>query len=568
MTTRTDRPAGPGDSLAEERLGMVLEVNDLGVWDHDLEADRFWASDAIRRMVGLRPGHVSGSRPFWRFLHPDDIQGVRQVLRAALKGAVTSHFELQFRAYRHDQRYVALLGCSARLVFNDQGRPVRMIGVFRDISDDQEQQTRLYYQAHYDAITGLGNRELFIARAQGIFDQGHGGVCLLLELDGFQEACNTLGQAAGDRLLQLAAHRFGEALPNATLLARLTGEEFVALVPGQRQPGAALILAENMHGALLETFMVSERPVALNGHVGAVMVAAENADARTMVDDAHLALADAKAAGYGVSRLYTQALREALHQRQNMSAELRRAALGEEFELYYQPQVRLDNGRIVGAEALLRWNHPQRGLLVPSHFLALLKGSPMARIVGDWVVAQACRAGAELYRQGRPLRLAVNLFSAQFKAGGVEDTVARELQRHRLPARWLEIEITERVIINNDRGLHASLRALRELGCELAFDDFGTGYASLSMLKALPLTRLKVDKSFVDGIPGSLQDSAVVTAMIQLATTFGLQLTAEGIEQPRQAEVLQQWGCQEGQGYLFGKPMPWDELVQALDRQR
>lgn len=566
--TQTTRPTEPRDSLADERLGVVLDVNDLGVWDHDLQTDRFWASDAIRRMIGLRPDHDSGSRPFWQCLHPDDIQGVRQVLRAALEGAVTSHFELQFRAYRHDRRHSALLQCSARLIFNDQGHPVRVIGVFRDISNDQEQQAKLYYQAHYDAVTGLGNRELFITRAQGVFDQGHGGVGLLLELDGFREARNTLGPAAGDRLLQLVTHRFGEALPNATLLARLTGEEFAALVPGQRQPGAALILAENMHGALLDTFMVSGRPVALNGHVGAVMVTAGNGDARVMLDDAHLALVDAKAAGDGVSRFYTPALRDALHQRQNMSAELRRAALEEEFELYYQPQVRLDNGRIVGAEALLRWNHPQRGLLVPRDFLPLLKGSPMARIVGDWVVAQACRAGAELYRQDRPCRLAVNLFSAQFKAGGVEDTVARELQRHHLPARWLEIEITERVIINNDRGLHASLRALRELGCELAFDDFGTGYASLSMLKALPLTRLKVDKSFVDGIPGSLRDNAVITAMIQLATTFGLQLTAEGIERPGQADILQQWGCQEGQGYLFGKPMPWGELVQALNRQR
>ncbi|WP_198588830.1 putative bifunctional diguanylate cyclase/phosphodiesterase [Alloalcanivorax mobilis] len=551
----------------EERLKVALDVNDLGIWDHDLESDTFWASEVIARMTGLYPSREANPRQFWHFVHPEDRYGVRQVLRAALAGAVTGHFELQFRAHRHDQERLALIGCSARLIFNDQGRPVRVVGVFRDISEEQEEQVQLYYEAHYDSLTGLRNRKLFTEQAQALFDQGGGGACLLLELDGFQEARNTLGQEASNRLLQLTAHRLSQALPDATLLARLTGEEFIALVPGQHSRGAVLTLAESIHAALLETFMVSDRPVALSGHVGAAVAPGPGADARALIDDAHLALADAKATGYSASRIYRPALREALRLRQDMSAELRRAALGEEFELYYQPQVSLDSGRIVGAEALLRWNHPERGLLTPNLFLPLLKRSPMARIVGDWVVAQACEAGARLHAQGRPLRLAVNLFSAQFKAGGVEKTVARELERHALPARWLEIEITERVIINNDHSLRASLQALREQGCELAFDDFGTGYASLSMLKDFPLTRLKVDKSFIDGIPGSTQDNAVVSAMVQLAATFGFQLTAEGIEHPSQASTLKQWGCQEGQGYLFGKPMPWAELVKALDGQ-
>mgnify|MGYP003700900171 FL=1 len=192
----------------------------------------------------------------------------------------------------------------------------------------------------------------------------------------------------------------------------------------------------------------------------------------------------------------------------------------------------------------------------------------MARILGDWVIRQACAKGALLYRQGRPLCMAVNLFSAQFKLGGLARLVADTLEASGLPGKWLEIEITERVIINSDSRLKNTLNDLRALGCQLAFDDFGTGYASLSMLKEFPITRLKVDKSFVDAIHESGEDHAVVQAMIQLAETFGFAITAEGIETGQQAEVLRALGCREGQGYLFGKPMPWRELYALLESQR
>jgi diguanylate cyclase (GGDEF)-like protein len=396
-----------------------------------------------------------------------------------------------------------------------------------------------------------------------VLDQERPAGCLLLELDGFQEVSDTLGQEAGNRLLQLTAARLTRLLPEGALLSRTTGEEFAVMLPDQDQARALIQLAEAVHGALLETFMIKDRPVAISGHVG-IAFAAPQGCARTLLSDAHLALADAKAAGYGASRVYQPALRKALRARQDMSADLRTAVLGEQFELYYQPQVRLSDGKIVGAEALLRWHHPHRGLLAPGEFLPLLKGSPMARILGDWVIRQACAKGALLHRQGRPLCMAVNLFSAQFKLGGLARMVADTLRETGLPGEGLEIEITERVIINSDNRLKNTLNDLRSLGCQLAFDDFGTGYASLSMLKEFPITRLKVDKSFVDAIHESGEDHAVVQAMIQLAETFGFSITAEGIETEQQAEVLRQLGCREGQGYLFGKPMPWQELYALL----
>lgn len=559
IVARTDSPA----SVVEERLQAALDSDDLGIWDHDLRENTFWASPNIIRMVGIPEGGPASTRLFWEFVHPDDRDGVRQVVRGALAAAVSGHFEVTFRAHRRDLGRLALVRCSAQLVFDQDNRPARMLGVFRDVSDQQEEQVKLFYEAHYDELTGLANQKLLTEQTQSVLDQERPAGCLLLELDGFQEVSDTLGQEAGNRLLQLTAARLTRLLPEGALLSRTTGEEFAVMLPDQDQARALIQLAEAVHGALLETFMIKDRPVAISGHVG-IAFAAPQGCARTLLSDAHLALADAKAAGYGASRVYQPALRKALRARQDMSADLRTAVLGEQFELYYQPQVRLSDGKIVGAEALLRWHHPHRGLLAPGEFLPLLKGSPMARILGDWVIRQACAKGALLHRQGRPLCMAVNLFSAQFKLGGLARMVADTLRETGLPGEGLEIEITERVIINSDNRLKNSLNDLRSLGCQLAFDDFGTGYASLSMLKEFPITRLKVDKSFVDAIHESGEDHAVVQAMIQLAETFGFSITAEGIETEQQAEVLRQLGCREGQGYLFGKPMPWQELYALL----
>lgn len=556
-------PTNGSTSVVEERLQAALDSDDLGIWDHDLHENTFWASPNISRMVGIPAGGPSSVRLFWEFIHPDDRDGVRQVLRGALAAAVSGHFEVTFRAHRRDQERLALVRCSAQLVFDGNNRPARLLGVFRDVSEQQEEQVKLFYEAHYDELTGLANQKLLTEQAQAVLDQGRPAGCLLLELDGFQEASDTLGQEAGNRLLQLTAARLTRLLPEGALLSRTTGEEFVVMLPDRDLAEPLTELAEAVHGALLETFMIKGRPVAISGHVG-IAFAAPQGCARTLLSDAHLALADAKAAGYGASRVYQPALRKALRARQDMSAELRTAVLGEQFELYYQPQVRLSDGKIVGAEALLRWHHPRRGLLAPGEFLPLLKGSPMARILGDWVIREACAKGALLYRQGRPLCMAVNLFSAQFKLGGLGRMVADTLQESGLPGQWLEIEITERVIINSDKRLKNTLNDLRALGCQLAFDDFGTGYASLSMLKEFPITRLKVDKSFVDAIHESGEDHAVVQAMIQLADTFGFAITAEGIETGQQADVLRELGCREGQGYLFGKPMPWRDLYALL----
>ena len=277
--------------------------------------------------------------------------------------------------------------------------------------------------------------------------------------------------------------------------------------------------------------------------------------------NADLALYQAKAEGRQCQRLFTPALRQAADRARAYENELRRGFERQEFEIFYQPQVRLSDGAVVGAEALLRWRHPEHGLLSPAAFLPALELRPLSAQVGNWVLRTAC-AQASMWCSGglQSFRMGVNLFGSQFRTGDLTSKVQAALADAGLPASDLELEITENIVLNQDEGVVRSLRELRDLGMGIAFDDYGTGYASLSMLKRYPITRLKIDQSFVAGMCASAEDAAIVRAVLSLARSFGLDTIAEGVETEEQAETLHKAGCEEAQGYLYGRPMSAEEL--------
>ena len=286
----------------------------------------------------------------------------------------------------------------------------------------------------------------------------------------------------------------------------------------------------------------------------------DGGSAEELVMNADLALYDAKGAGKATSRIFIGAMKDAVQKELELETVLRRAFSNSEFELFYQPQVDLKTGKLVGAEALLRWRHPERGLLEPASFLRILKESPIAAAVGNWTIASAVAAAEQFHQSGNHLRIAVNLFSAQVRAGGLEEIIARSLEQHTIPPQLVEIEITEKIVLGADARTISTLSAIRDLGVGIAFDDYGTGYASLSMLTQYPLTRLKIDRSFVSRMENNRGEASLIKAIIGLGQGFELDLTAEGIETIGQAEALRGLGCQEGQGYLFGRPMPYSEF--------
>ncbi|MFC3231487.1 putative bifunctional diguanylate cyclase/phosphodiesterase [Marinibaculum pumilum] len=555
-------------AVSEERLRLALRSTALGIWDLDLAGGSLWCSDLAAAILGHGPEAMELDDAIaWRHLHGDDAERFHAARRAAIAGTADGALDLEFRIHAAAAEAPRWAACTARAIFDIHGRPVRMLGTLRDVTEKRMQQERLFHQAHYDGLTDLPNRRLVALQADTLLQDGHPVALLLLDIDGFKLANDTLGHRLGDLLLVQIARRLRDGFADSrNLVARLSGDKFALLAPDVTRPDAAAALAQRLQALLAEPFLVEGHPVPVGGSIGIALAPRDAASAQDLMRHADLALHDAKAAAPALTRFYLPRLAEEVAARQTMDLELRRAVEAGEFELHYQPQLSLAGSAVMGAEALLRWRHPKRGLLAPGAFFPVLERTATVLAVGDWVVRQAVADAAWLHAQGHSLRIAINLFAAQFRTGGVPDLLRAALAGHDLPPERLEIEVTENVILRNDAGLHAGLQEIRRLGCGIAFDDFGTGHASLSMLKRIPLTRLKIDRSFVADLDDSPEDCAIVDAILSLGRTFGLAVTAEGIETRSQAQLLHQHGCDEGQGYLFSRPVPLPALETFIRR--
>ena len=438
--------------------------------------------------------------------------------------------------------------------------------IVRDVSERHAVEERLYRLVHLDPLTELPNRAVLRGRVEAAVADGGAAAVLMLDLDGFKEVNDGHGHAAGDAVLRLAGARLRACVGSEGIAARLGGDEFAVVLPGVGDPLVASATAEAIVRALSEPFPVEERSLRLGASVGVALSPAHGGGADDLLACADAALYRAKADGRGRSRLFTPDLREAAQRERACREGLRRAVARGEFELHYQPQVRLSDGVLTGAEALIRWRHPELGLLAPAAFLPTLEAGPHAAEVGDWVLATACAQAAAWRRAGIcDFRMGVNLFGAQLARGDLVATVGRALSDTGLPGPNLELEITENIILRHDGALVDALRELRVMGVGIAFDDYGTGYASLSLLKRFPLTRLKIDRGFVQNLCENPQDAAIVRAINALSRSFGLAVIAEGIETEEQRVRLIAKGCGEAQGYLFGKPMPAQEFGTLYD---
>ncbi|MDB5542406.1 MAG: hypothetical protein JWQ89_4133 [Devosia sp.] len=435
----------------------------------------------------------------------------------------------------------------------------------RDISGRKQQREHLLRLAHYDATTGLPNRTLFWEHADTRLASSKPATVLLIDLDSFKDINDTLGHYAGDAVLREVARRLSELVEVGQIVARLGGDEFALFVEGQQAEAEATALASQLQRRVAEPFVIGGQAIEMNCSVGIAFAPRHGTTSDELMVHADLALYSAKESGRNRSCVFTPALRLAAQRKVTLASELRRAFEQGEFELLYQPQVDLDSREMTGLEALLRWRHPERGLLTPSEFLPVLKRSPQAEFVGTWILRQAINEAARLNRMGHSLRMGINLFSAQLRSGELPTTIGRLIEEAALPAHLIEVEITEHTILRNDATILETLHRLSMLGVGIAFDDYGTGYASLSMLKQYPLTRLKIDRSFVQSLSDDALDRAVVEAVVALGDKFGLQVIAEGIETEEQRALLLEIQCQEGQGYLFGKPQPIADILSNLN---
>jgi diguanylate cyclase (GGDEF)-like protein len=420
---------------------------------------------------------------------------------------------------------------------------------------------QIQHQAHHDELTGLPNRSLVMDRAEGMLVRarrsGVAPAALFIDLDGFKDVNDTLGHAAGDELLQAVADRLRDAVRGSDTIARLGGDEFVVLTEGSTGHGGPEQAANRILAAMREPFLLPGRedtPLVLSASIG--IATGDRATAGDMLRDADVALYQAKAAGKDRATVFVSEMQVAVRDRAQLDVELRAALDGDQFFLVYQPIVDLHDDAVLGVEALLRWQHPERGVVVPCDFVPHLESSGLIVDVGRWVLQTACRQAARWRTLGHDLEISVNVSARQVEHDGFVDDVARALVASGCEPQRLLLEVTEAAIMFDSGVGVQRLRRLKDLGVRVAIDDFGTGYSSLAHLHRFPVDVVKLDRSFVSAIGGSDEATAVIHTLIQLGDSLGVETLGEGIEDARQLDVLREEGCRTGQGFLFARPMP------------
>lgn len=445
----------------------------------------------------------------------------------------------------------------------------------RDVSEHVRLSEEIRRSAYYDPVTGALNRRAFnedLAEAMGGLDDCPEGICIgLFDLDHFKDVNDTLGHSVGDKLLVAFCDRMREVMHEKMRLYRIGGDEFALMLPACADPQNAFAFVETAIWNVRKPVRIDAHEITMGCSAGVVHAPANGRTPDELMSNADLALYEAKIIRGRVSR-YTPDLREAVEERFALMPELKAALDRDQFELHFQPQIDIRSGRIIGAEALLRWNHPKRGLLTPDRFIDLITGSDMSIGVGRWALFQAC-AEAKKWQTltGRPLKMAVNLFPRQTYSKSLVNDVTWALADTGLDAGCLELELTENTILDSSENFIEVLSYLRDLGVTIGLDDFGTGYASLNSLTSYPVDTIKVDRRFVSGAEGKPESQAVLRAMVMLAREFGLVSVAEGVETDEEARMIQQIGFNLGQGYNWSRPVrgpEFEELLKACRRKR
>lgn len=457
------------------------------------------------------------------------------------------------------------------LVFDKEENLSNYICVFSDISSLKRAEEQLMFLAHHDPLTNLPNRLLLMDRlAHGIeraIRSGRKLALLFMDLDGFKDINDTFGHPVGDELLKQVSKRLQKCLRQGDTLARLGGDEFVFLVESYALIDEVEGVARKLLSILTKSFNINDHELFIGMSIGISLYPDDSDKSATLLRNADSAMYRAKESGRNNFQFYSSEFTEAVAGRLAMESDLRYALPRDEFQLYYQAQIELESRRIIGAEALIRWNNPKRGMVPPDKFIPLAEKSVLILQIGEWVMYEACRQMMRWQQDGHKLsRISVNVSGLQIQRGRLPELIEKVLTETGLDAEQLDIEITESVLMSNPQRVIDTLEALRKLGISLAVDDFGTGYSSLSYLKRFPINTLKIDRAFVSDLPDDVNDAAITKAVIALADSMQLDTLAEGVETQEQHDFLLREGCAYAQGYLYSKPVPAEEFIKLLEK--
>jgi diguanylate cyclase (GGDEF)-like protein/PAS domain S-box-containing protein len=523
-----------------------------------------YCSPAAEAVLDYQPSDLLGRR-ITDLMHLEDVREVHRRMQVVMDSRSGNAIRLECRLLDGNGNWVM----TESTLTDHRGDPkVRgLVLNMRDMGERAEMDGLVTHLVHHDALTDLPNRLMFRDRMRQSVEAGcseeRPATLLVVDLDGFKTVNESDGHAAGDALLVECARRLRKFVRGGDTVARLDGDSFAILLADDHDVTVVLDIANRLMGALSKPYVVDGREHIVGASIG-VAVAMTSMSADELLVDAELALRAAKRDGRNRVKLFAPEMAQEAVRRGELEAEIRHALAANEFSLDYQPVLRLDSGRVVGVEALLRWNHPTRGWVSPAEVIPVAEQSGLIVPLGRWILEEACRQVARWRRAGYEIDLAVNVSAVQLSAPGLVDSVATVLRTTGLPPSALTLEITENVIVDDEDRTLAKLHLLHELGVRIAIDDFGTGYSSLSYLHRLPVDTLKIDRSYVAGIGTHPELTSLTGTIVRLGRDLGLMLVAEGIEEPDQMFELNELGCELGQGFLFAHPLSADDLSQLL----
>ena len=521
-------------------------------------------------LTGLRTEHVLGKRAGDFFPLLGD-QPIEEILARVLKGETVSVAETSYMVPGTERE--GWMSASYRPQYDSKGNVTGIIGRVLDLTDRKRAEQQMEYQAYHDSLTGLANRRLFqehLTLAIALAQRKRRPVAVLyLDLDHFKVVNDSLGHTLGDGLLREISTRLKTSVREGDVVARVGGDEFTIVLQELEKKEDVAAMAQRVLRVVAEPIDVEGQRLYITTSIGITVYPEDGEDAETLLKNADNAMYRAKAVGRNTYEMSTQELSRSMQERLTLESGLHQAMERNEFEVYYQPQIDIRTMRIVGMEALLRWRHPDRGLMTPGSFLSVAEERGFIVLIGDWVLRTALHQAKAFRDMGFPdFRVAVNLSARQFRELSLIDSIESAVKQSKLDPSSLELEITESVAMENVDLTFKVLERLRRTGISIAIDDFGMGHSSLSYLKKFPIDCLKIDRNFVEDLPDRFEDAAIVRSVIELAQGLNLRVVAEGVETKPQLDFLREHGCREVQGFYFGFPVPAPQFQETLVQSR